>query len=242
MKNLKKYLAEVIGTCVLTFAACGVAVVANLGDSWWVATSFAFGLVIVAMAYSIGNISGCHINPAVTVAMMIRKKIGLVEGLFYILSQVIGAFLGSLLLALCLRGNFEALGGNQIQPLLLNGGELDAWSYISAFLAEVLLTFIFVIAICGVTDDKYHDGKHAGIVIGLVLALVHLLGLGLTGTSVNPARSLAPAVLQAIAGKTESLQQVWIWILAPLAGGALAALVYNLVIAKKEAKEEPKAE
>lgn len=237
MKNLKKYIAEVVGTAVLTLVACGVAVVSGCN---WVGTSLAFGLVIVAMAYSIGNVSGCHINPAVSLAMLIRKEIDFKTFIGYVVSQVIGAFVGSALLALCLRGKFEALGGNAIQPLLaaevkLDGTlVLDAWSYIGAFLAEVLLTFVFVMAILGVTDKKYHEGKHAGIVIGLVLTLVHLMGLGVTGTSVNPARSLAPAVLQAIAGNTTSLSQVWIWILAPLAGGALAAIVYGLLVGKKE--------
>jgi len=116
----------------------------------------------------------------------------------------------------------------------MNNNKLDAWSYIGAFLVEVVLTFVFVIAILGVTDSRFHDGKHAGIVIGLVLALVHLFGLGFTGTSVNPARSLAPAVLQAFAGNTTSLSQIWIWLLAPLAGAALAAFVYKALTAKKE--------
>lgn len=235
MKNFKKYLAEVIGTCVLTLVACGVAVVAG-GSNWWVATSLAFGLVIVAMAYSIGNVSGCHINPAVSLAMLIRKEITVKEFFGYVISQVIGAFVGSALLGVFLRGNFAALGGNEIQPLLQNAGSLDVWSYVIAFIVEVVLTFIFVIAILGVTDKKHHDGKHAGIVIGLSLALVHLLGLAFTGTSVNPARSLAPAVLQAIAGNTTSLAQVWIWILAPLAGGALAAVIYTILTKKKECK------
>lgn len=252
MKEIyKKMIAEAIGTAVLVFVACGVAVVTGAST---VATSLAFGLVIVAMAYSIGNISGCHINPAVTFGMAIAKKISWKEAGLYIVAQVVGAFVGALLLGLCLRGNFDSLGGNEIQNLLLNtdisndeealkyymeNGKFmaDAWSYIGAFLVEVLLTFVFVLAIFGVTDSKYHDGKHAGIVIGLVLTLVHLLGLAFTGTSVNPARSLAPAVIQAIAGNSTSLQQIWIWILAPLAGGALAALVYTKLIAKKDEAE-----
>lgn len=233
MSLFKKAIAECIGTAVLVLVACGVACVANLGG-WWVATSFAFGLVIVAMAYSIGNISGCHINPAVSFAMLLSKKISLKEFCVYVLAQIVGAFVGALLLALFLR-SFESLGGNAIQPLLFNDkGELDALSYIGAFLVEVVLTFVFVIAILGVTDSRFHDGKHAGIVIGLTLALVHLFGLGFTGTSVNPARSLAPAVLQAFAKNTTSLEQIWIWILAPLAGAALAALVYKALTAKKE--------
>lgn len=230
MSLLKKAIAECIGTAVLTLVACGVAVATGAN---WVATSLAFGLVIVAMAYSIGNVSGCHINPAVSLAMLISKKITAKEFCVYVLAQIVGAFVGSLLLALFVRG-FGSLGGNEIQPLLMKSGEVDALSYVGAFLVEVVLTFVFVIAILGVTDSRFHDGKHAGIVIGLVLALVHLFGLNFTGTSVNPARSLAPAVLQAIDGNTTSLQQIWIWILAPLVGAALAALVYKALTAKKE--------
>ena len=236
MSLLKRAIAECIGTMTLVLVACGVAVVSGVN---WVATSLAFGLVIVAMAYSIGNISGCHINPAVSLAMLIRKKMTLVEFLVYVAAQIVGAFVGAALLGLFLRGNFEALGGNEIQALLLkNGTDLDAMSYIGAFLVEVLLTFVFVIAILGVTDERFHEGKQAGLVIGGALTLVHLLGLGFTGTSVNPARSLAPAVLQAIAGKTTSLEQVWIWLLAPLAGAALAAIIYGLLTKNKEAKQE----
>lgn len=233
---LKKCLAEVIGTAVLVFMACGVAVLAS--SAWWVATSLAFGFVIVAMAYSIGNISGCHINPAVSLAMAIRKEITWEEFGFYVLSQVVGAFIGGILLGLCLRGNFEFLGGNEIQSALWNADrKLDAWSYIDAFLVEVALTFIFVITILGVTDKKHHDGKYAGIVIGLSLALVHLLGLGFTGTSVNPARSLAPAVLQAFTGNTTSLSQIWIWILAPMAGAGLAAVCYTFLTKKEDNRD-----
>lgn len=240
MSLIKKAIAECIGTAVLTLVACGVAVVAGGQGAWWVATSFAFGLVIVAMAYSIGNVSGCHINPAVSLAMLISKKITLKEFLVYIAAQIVGAFIGAVLLGLFLMNSngFAALGGNEIQPLLMEGGKnLNVMSYVGAFLVEVVLTFVFVIAILGVTDTRFHEGKHAGIVIGLVLALVHLFGLGFTGTSVNPARSLAPAVLQAITGNVTSLSQIWIWLLAPLAGAALAAFVYKLLTAKKEEKE-----
>ncbi len=234
MNNLlKKAIAECFGTFVLVFVACGVAVVSRAN---WVATALAFGLVIVAMAYSIGNISGCHINPAVSIAAAIRKEITWKEFFVYVVAQVIGAFLGALLLALCLRG-FESLGGNAIQDVLYNEElELDAVSYIGAFAIELVLTFIFVFVILSVTDSKHGNGKIAGVVIGLTLTLVHLIGLGFTGTSVNPARSIAPAVLQAIAGNSESLKQVWIWILAPLAGGALAALAYGCFMGKKESK------
>ncbi len=240
---IKKLIAECLGTFALTFIACGVAVLTGAN---FVATSLAFGLVIVAMAYSIGNISGCHINPAVTIAMMVRKEMSIKDGLLYMCAQVVGAFAGSLLLALCTR-HFDALGGNQIQAALRSGSVVsdgvetltfDFLSYLGAFVAELVLTFIFVFVIIAVTDKKHENTKIAGIVIGLTLTLVHLVGLGLTGTSVNPARSLAPAVIQAIAGNTTSLTQIWIWILAPLAGGVLAAVIYNLLFSKKEKEEK----
>ena len=240
MNLFKKAIAECIGTMVLVLVACGVAV-ASKGSNWWVATSLAFGLVIVAMAYSIGNVSGCHINPAVSLAMFIRKKITGKEFCVYVLAQIVGAFIGSLLLALFLR-SFDSLGGNEIQALLKNGTDLDALSYIGAFLVEVILTFVFVLAILGATDERYHDGKFAGLVIGGSLTLVHLFGLGFTGTSVNPARSLAPAILQAFAGNTTSLTQIWIWILAPLAGAAIAAVVYKAITDAKEKKSGKAAE
>lgn len=237
---VKKAIAEAFGTCVLVFVACGVAVFSNVN---FVGTALAFGLVIFAMAYSIGNISGCHINPAVSLAMLLRKEISLKEFLVYVCSQVVGAFIGAVLIALCHKGDFTALGGNEIQPLLYDGADLNAWSYIGAFLAEVLLTLVFVFAIIGVTDKKFGNGKLGGVIIGSTLTLVHLAGLNLTGTSVNPARSLAPAVLQAIAGNTASLTQVWIWILAPLAGAALAVVLYQLIFGKKEeTAEEEKSE
>lgn len=234
MANIKKYVAEMIGTFVLVFVACGIAVWSNVDI---VATALGFGLVIVAMAYSIGNVSGCQINPAVSLAMFIRKQLTLKDFLFYVLAQVLGATFGALVLGLVMRADFTSLGGNTIQPLLQANvvtGELDAQSYIGAFVVELVLTFIFVLAIIGVTDKKHHEGHQAGLVIGGALTLVHLLGLGFTGTSVNPARSFGPALIQALLGQdTTSLSQIWIWILAPLAGGALAALVYGLITSKK---------
>ncbi len=239
---LKKCIAEAIGTAVLVFVACGVAVVAY-GPSWYVSTALAFGLALIAMAYSIGNISGCHINPAVSLAKAMQKEITWKEFGWYVLSQCVGAILGALLLGICLRGQFESLGGNEIQNTLMaetalgDKSKLDAWSYIDAFLIEIALTFIFVMAVLGATDKRYHSGKFSGIIIGLALTVVHLLGLAFTGTSVNPARSLGPAVLQAIAGETTSLSQIWIWILAPFAGAALAAVCYSFLTKNKELKE-----
>lgn len=233
MSLLKKAIAEMFGTCVLTLVACGVA--AAGGDN--VAVSFSFGLVIVALAYSIGNVSGCHINPAVSLAMAIRKEISWKEFGVYVLSQVIGAFIGSMLLAAFLR-NFGALGGNVIQEKLLDHGRADAWSYIGAFLVEIILTFVFVFAIIGVTDKKFGNGKLGGIVIGLALVLVHLIGLNFTGTSVNPARGLSASICQLFGNNTTSAEQCWIWVLAPFVGGALAALAYGFFFGKKEENED----
>ncbi|MDR0831929.1 MAG: aquaporin [Bacillales bacterium] len=246
MSLLRKFLAELIGTCVLVLFACGVAVWTDVDT---VATALAFGLVIIAMAYSIGNISGCHINPAVSLAMLIRKKLTVKEFFVYVSAQVLGAIIGATLLGLILR-DFGALGGNTIQDalktettipigsLFIPGFKLDTLSYVLAFLAEIILTFVFVLTILGVTDERKKYNKVAGLVIGFTLALVHLLGLGLTGTSVNPARSIGPAILQAIAGETTSLEQIWIWILAPLAGGALAALIYPFLSKDLDKVEE----
>ena len=240
MKNLKKYVAEFIGTAVLVLIACGVAVETyqSVSSWWWISTALSFGLVVVAMAYSIGNISGCHINPAVSLAKFMRKEMTLTEMLGYMISQFLGATFGAVILGICLRGDFTSLGGNEIQSFLMPDGKLDGWSYFDAFLVEVLLTFVFVMAVLGATDKRYHDGRHAGIVIGLTLTLVHLFGLGFTGTSVNPARSFGPALIQAIAGETTSLSQIWIWILAPLLGGALAAWIYGMLTKNREETEK----
>ncbi|MGM9970629.1 MAG: MIP/aquaporin family protein [Anaeroplasma sp.] len=232
MNNLlKRCIVEAFGTGILVFCACGVA-------GWCgnnpVAISLSFGLVIVAVAFSVGSISGCHINPAVSLAMFIRKKLSMKEFFYYVLAQVAGGFAGAFILAACMR-SFDKLGANTIQIVLYNSnGNLDAWSYIGAFFAEIILTFIFVITVIGVTDEKNQDCKYGPIIIGLALVLVHLIGLGLTGTSVNPARSIAPSVLTGIFGNAtghlNTISQLWIWILGPLCGGSLAAITYNLLV------------
>jgi len=224
---MKKYISEFVGTFALTFFACGVAVVVGCDTpAGLLATALSFGLVIVAMAYSIGNISGCHINPAVTLAMKLDGRMNTKESIFYIISQTLGAICGSVVLALCL-GSFKSLGANGYGNVLPNGQEVTMWM---ALLIEIVLTFFFVTVILTVTNKKEHSSL-AGIIIGLTLILVHLLGIPFTGTSVNPARSLAPALLQG----AESLKQVWIFIVGPLIGGALATLFY-----KKILKEERK--
>ena len=213
MTNLKKYVAEFIGTFVLVLVACGVA--GQTGGSL-VETSLAFGLVIVAMAYSIGNVSGCHINPAVSIAMLCAKKMSLKDFIGYVVAQFLGAIAGAAVLQGIVRDTTK-LGTNA----LYNG------SAMISLIIEVILTFIFVLAILGVTSKKEY-GSVAGLVIGGALTLVHLLGLNFTGTSVNPARSFGPAL---IAG---NLSGIWVFLLAPLVGGILAALVYGFIADQKE--------
>ncbi len=213
---MKKYILEFIGTMVLVLFGTGIAV---LSSANLVATSLAFGLSIVAMAYVIGPVSGCHVNPAVSFAMYLKKKITLKEFLFYVLTQVLGALAGSLLLYLILGARIgkDALGTNGFLELSSTGISL-----LGALLVEVILTFVFIYTILGVTSDEKYASV-SGIVIGLTLAFVHLLGIRLTGTSVNPARSLAPAILAG--GK--ALEQVWVFIVAPMVGSLLAALTHK---------------
>ena len=216
---MKKYISECIGTAVLVLMGCGIAVVSG-GDL--VATALAFGLSIVAMAYIIGNISGCHVNPAVSLAMLISKKMTVKDFVGYVIAQVIGAFVGAGILYFILNATPAGVVG------LGTNGFGDGYglelTMLGAFVVEVVLTFIFVYTILGVTSDEKKSSV-AGIVIGLTLTFVHLLGIGLTGTSVNPARSLAPAVLM---GGT-ALSQVWLFIVAPLVGAALSAVVFKVL-------------
>lgn len=216
---MKKYICELVGTFVLTLVGCGVAVVTKADV---VATSLAFGLTIVAMAYSIGNVSGCHINPAVSLSMLMTKKITVKEFICYVLAQVIGAIAAAAILGLLLS-SFKSLGANTYGA----EGQLATNVWI-ALGVECLLTFIFITAILGVTSKKENTAV-TGLVIGLTLTLVHLLGISFTGTSVNPARSLGPAIL---VGGT-ALKQVWVFIVAPLVGAALASLFYKGVLKEK---------
>ena len=240
MNLLKKAIAECIGTFVLVFAACGAA--AFLGNA--VGAALAFGLVIVAMAYSIGRISGCHINPAVSLGCLLTKRMSLVEFFVYIAAQIVGGFLG----ALAVFG-FAKLGGADLSlsTLACNftmNGKMEVGPIVGAILAEIVLTFIFVYVILNVTAQDSKVGDKAGVLIGLTLTLVHLVGIPLTGTSVNPARSLATAIASLIYGGAnagDAMAQVWIFIVGPLAGAALAALIYKL-LHKEEKAEEPKAE
>ena len=225
MSLTKKCVAEFVGTRILVVFGCGVAVATGcVGNDGIVATALAFGLVIVAMAYSIGNISGCHINPAVSLAMLIGKKMTAKEFVGYIISQVLGAIVGAAIVGLFF-GSFENLGGNAVQPAL-TAAYGDTGALFVGLVVEIVLTFAFVLAILGVTS-KTDNKAVTGIVIGLSLTLVHLLGIRLTGTSVNPARSLGPALLQMIGGDFTAISQIWIFIVGPLLGAAVAAILYG---------------
>ena len=212
---MKKYVSEFVGTLVLVFVGCGTAVVSN-GNL--VATSLAFGLSVMAMAYSVGSVSGGHFNPAITLGMLMDKRIKGVEALKYMLAQVLGALCGSIILYAILSGSALADAG-----LGANGyGEASAIGIglFAALVVEIVLTCIFVYTAMCVSKDK--DFKGAGLIIGLTLTLVHLIGIGLTGTSVNPARSLAPAIL--LMGT--AIKQVWVFIVGPFIGACFAGLLY----------------
>ena len=230
MALFKKACAEFIGTFVLVFVACGVA--AYTGGNL-VATSLAFGLVIVAMAYSIGRVSGCHVNPAVSLGCLMDKRMSVKEFFVYILAQILGGLLGAIALFGIAKMAGLGLAGNACNT----APELTAGGIISALLTEIILTGIFVYVILNVTDEKSGSSKIAGIVIGLTLTLVHLIGINITGTSVNPARSIATAFGDLIFnGSTAALAQVWMFIVAPLVGGLLAALLFKCL--HKQKKQE----
>ena len=227
MSSIKKYLAEFIGTAVLVVFGCGTAMTVGCDAAsgcGYLLTALAFGLVIVSMAYSIGNISGCHINPAVSMGMLVAGKMSFKDFIGYVIAQFAGATVGTLFLKVLFDmtpvvDKTGAYGANA-----LAGGHIGM-----SFVLEAVLTFVFVFTILGVTSKKENDST-AGLVIGFTLTLVHILGIGFTGTSVNPARSFGPALF---AGGS-ALAELPVFILAPLAGGAIAALVFRFFEGKKQ--------
>ena len=226
---MKKLVAEFVGTLVLVVCGCGTAMLVGCNAAvgcGYILTALAFGLTIVAMAYSIGNTSGCHINPAVSLGIFMTGGISLSEFLQYIIAQCLGALAGSgVLYAIFELGDVLDMTGG----LASNGLGGVGGSAAAGLLVEIILTFIFVLAILGVNSKKASHGSFAGLVVGLTLTLVHILGIGLTGTSVNPARSFGPAVIAAITGHTEPIACLWVFIVGPLLGAVLAALVYKFL-------------
>ncbi|MBQ9886977.1 MAG: MIP family channel protein [Lachnospiraceae bacterium] len=229
---MKKYIAEFIGTMVLVTLGCGTAMLvgcdaANGGG--YILTALAFGLVIVGMAYCVGNISGCHINPAVSLGVLLSGGMDVKDFAGYVVSQCLGALAGAGILAAIFNlGSVKDMTGG----FGSNGLAGVNGSAAAGLLVEIVLTFVFVMTILGVTSKKGGHGSFGGLVIGLTLTLVHILGIGLTGTSVNPARSFGPAVVAAISGNTDPIASLWVFIVGPLVGAAIAAVVYKFLESK----------
>lgn len=214
---MKKYVAEMVGTMVLVLMGCGSAVFAGTAQPFaavgTLGVAFAFGLAVLTMVYTIGKISGCHINPAITLGMLLSKKISGKDAGMYMIFQVIGAIIGSSILYILAKdsGSTTTLtGANGYHDL------------VQAFVAETVFTFIFLLVVLGSTS-KGANTKFAGIAIGLALVLIHIVCIPITGTSVNPARSIGPALFQG----GEALSQLWLFIVAPFLGAAIAALVWK---------------
>lgn len=222
---MKKYVAELIGTLVLVLMGCGSAVFAGniagtVGDGVGaLGVAFAFGLAVVAMAYTIGNISGCHINPAITLGVWLSGRMRTKRAMMYMLFQVVGGILGALLLSLLV-----ATGAHE-GPTFTGANSFAPEHMWQAFLAETVFTALFVWVVLGTTDEKKGAGNMAGLVIGLTLVLVHIVCIPITGTSVNPARSIGPALMEG----GQAMGQLWLFIVAPMLGGAIAAGVWRFI-------------
>ena len=218
---MKKYFAELVGTFVLTLLGCGTAVSLNCGvdTASVVGTALAFGLAVVAMAYAIGGISGCHINPAITLGVLLSGRMSGKDAGFYMVFQVIGAILASCVLYLLVSTSPELALGTK------TGANACSGTVTNGLIAEIVLTCIFVLVVLGTTDAKKGAGNFAGLAIGLSLVLIHLVGIHYTGTSVNPARSIGPALFEG--GK--ALADLWVFIVGPLVGGALAACIWKAI-------------
>ncbi|MES2835635.1 MAG: aquaporin [Pseudomonadota bacterium] len=221
---MKRFSAEFVGTMVLVLFGCGAAV---LGPAPFdqLAVSLAFGFAIVAMAYGIGPVSGCHVNPAVSLAAFVAGRMSAKDMLLYWVAQFLGAVLGAFILSLIAKTGVENLGQNGWGP-----GYLGEYGMVAAVIFEVVMTAIFVVVILGVTGDQKH-GLFAGVAIGITLAVIHIVGIQVTGVSVNPARSFGPALL---AGG-QAMSQVWLFFVAPAVGAVLGALLFRLKVLEPDA-------
>ena len=229
MASMKKLIAEFIGTLALVVLGCGTAMLVGCdaaAGSGYLLTALAFGLTIVGMAYCVGNVSGCHINPAVSLGVLMTGGMTVSEFVSYVVAQCLGAFAGSGVLALIFgAGNVKDMtGGFGSNGLAGVNGNAFA-----GLLVEIVLTFFFVLVILGVTSKKAGHGSFGGLIIGWTLVLVHILGIGLTGTSVNPARSFGPALVAAFSGNAAPLGCLWVFIVGPFVGAALAAVIWKVM-------------
>lgn len=233
MTNTKKYVAEFLGTMVLVTLGCGTAMLVGCNSAngcGYILTALAFGLVIVAMAYSIGKISGCHINPAVSLGVLMTGGMTGKDFLGYVAAQVLGSFAGTgiLYIIFSLGGVVDMTGNAATQAAGFGANGLAGvnGSAGAGLIVEIVLTFIFVFTILGVTSPRKGNSSFAGLVIGLTLTLVHIFGIGLTGTSVNPARSIGPAVAAAFSHNSEPIKCLWVFIAGPFIGAAFAAFAH----------------
>lgn len=219
---MKKYLAEMVGTFALTFLGCGTAVALGCGSDTAsiVGTAVAFGLSVVAMAYAIGGISGCHINPAITLGCLLTKRITVKDACGYMVFQVIGAIIAAALLYAVV-----STAGEGAVITTSTGANACSYGVCNGLLVEVVLTCFFVLVVLGATDEKKGAGSFAGLAIGLSLILIHLVGIHFTGTSVNPARSIGPALFEG----GQALSELWVFIVGPFIGAALAACIWCLI-------------
>jgi aquaporin Z len=225
---MKKYWAELVGTFVLVLIGCGIAVIAGKFIGF-LGISLAFGLAVLAMVYAIGSISGCHINPAITVAMLVAGKIKWKDAIGYIVFQCIGAIIAAAILWAIAVGKADySLVTNGLGQNGFGAQSPAGYSMIACFIAEVVLTLIFLLVVFGSTSKDAPKG-FAGVAIGLALAFIHMVGIPITGTSVNPARSLGPAVF--VGG--EAIGQLWLFWVAPLIGGILAAIIWKYGLEKE---------
>jgi len=228
MDDMKKYLAELIGTFTLVFIGCGSAVIAGQYIGF-LGISFAFGLAVLAMVYAIGGISGCHINPAITVAMFVAGKIKIKHAVGYIIAQCIGAVIAAGVLFVIASGNADySLSINGLGQNGYGSFSPAGYSLLACFIAEIVLTFLFIFVVFGSTSEHTPKG-FAGLSIGLSLTFVHIVGIPITGTSVNPARSLGPAIF---AGG-EALSQLWLFWVAPIIAGIFVAVIWKYLFEKK---------
>lgn len=218
---MKKYIAEFFGTLVLVLMGCGTAVSLNCGvdTAAVVGTAMAFGLAVVAMAYTIGGVSGCHINPAITLGCWVSKRIDAKDAISYMVAQVLGAIAGSAVLYLMVTQSGITFAGTT------TGANACSGTPVGGLIVEIVLTCVFVLVVLGTTDEKKGAGNFAGLAIGLSLILIHLVGIHYTGTSVNPARSVGPALFEG--GK--ALEQLWVFIVGPFVGAILAAGIWKLI-------------
>lgn len=230
--KLSKFCAEFLGTMVLVLMGCGSAVIAGANGTTGVGLlgiSFAFGLSVVAMAYAIGHISGCHINPAISIGMVVTGRMKIAEAAYYIVAQVLGGIVGAFILLQIASGKPEySLAANGLGQNGFDALSPQHYSLQAGLIAEIVLTFIFLLVIFGSTSTKNINGGFAGLAIGLSLVLIHIVGIPVTGVSVNPARSIGPALL--VGG--QALSQVWMFIAAPIVGAVLSGIVWKTVLEK----------